>query len=63
MRLFVAVELPAAVKDELDHAVDALRPSLPGARGGPRGRGPPGLGPAGRAPDDGPAADDGPATR
>ena len=36
MRLFVAVELPATVKDELDHAVDALRPSLPGARWVPR---------------------------
>jgi RNA 2',3'-cyclic 3'-phosphodiesterase len=36
MRLFVAVDLPATVKDELDHAVDDLRPSLPRARLVPR---------------------------
>ena len=36
MRLFVAVDLPATVKDELDHAVDALRPALPDAKWVPR---------------------------
>lgn len=36
MRLFVAVELPATVKDELDSAVGALRPSLPDAKWVPR---------------------------
>ncbi|MEX2554986.1 MAG: RNA 2',3'-cyclic phosphodiesterase [Actinomycetota bacterium] len=36
MRLFVAVDLPATVKDELDHAVDDVRPSLAEARWVPR---------------------------
>jgi 2'-5' RNA ligase len=36
MRLFLAVDLPAAVKDELDHAIEARRPSLPDARWVPR---------------------------
>ncbi len=36
MRLFVAVDLPATVKDELDHAIAELRPSLPAARLVPR---------------------------
>ena len=36
MRLFVAVDLPATVKDELQRAVEELRPSLPAARWMPR---------------------------
>lgn len=36
MRLFVAVELPATVKDELDHVIGTLRPSLPDAKWVPR---------------------------
>jgi 2'-5' RNA ligase len=36
MRLFVAVDLPATVKDELDRGVDALRATLPDAKWVPR---------------------------
>jgi RNA 2',3'-cyclic 3'-phosphodiesterase len=36
MRLFVAVDLPATVKDELEHVGDALRPTLPDAKWVPR---------------------------
>lgn len=36
MRLFVAVDLPAALKDELDGVVASLRPRLPAAKWVPR---------------------------
>ncbi|HJR19354.1 MAG TPA: RNA 2',3'-cyclic phosphodiesterase, partial [Actinomycetota bacterium] len=36
MRLFVAVDLPATVKDELDRLIAALRPSIPDAKWVPR---------------------------
>jgi RNA 2',3'-cyclic 3'-phosphodiesterase len=36
MRLFVAVDLPATVKDELDRVVGTLRPSIPAAKWVPR---------------------------
>ncbi|MGH2785964.1 MAG: RNA 2',3'-cyclic phosphodiesterase [Actinomycetota bacterium] len=36
MRLFVAVDLPATVKDELDRVITELRPAIPNAKWVPR---------------------------